>query len=40
MVLQHVTVNGKPASLGGIHGDTVVIPTANNKRFEIVGRIG
>ncbi len=38
MVLQHVIVNGKPASVGGIHGDTVVIPTANNKRFEIVGQ--
>ena len=40
MVLQHVTVNGEPASVGGIHGDTVVIPTANNKRFEIVGKLG
>jgi hypothetical protein len=40
MVLQHVTVNGKPARVGGVHGDTVVIPTANTKRFEIVGQLG
>jgi hypothetical protein len=39
MVLQHVTVNGRPASFGGIHGDTVVIPTADKKRFEIVGQL-
>jgi hypothetical protein len=39
MVLQHVTVNGKPASVGGIHGDTVVIPVSDHKRFEIVGRL-
>jgi len=39
MLLQHVTVNGKAASLGGTHGDTLVIATADHKRFEIVGQL-
>src|SRR5215831_3121426 len=34
---QRVTVNGQPASLSGIHGDTIVIEAGNQKRFEIVG---
>lgn len=38
--LQRVTVNGEPASLGGVHGDTVIIPVKGAKRFEIVGQIG
>lgn len=37
--LQNVTVNGKPASLSGIHNDTVVIATSGQKQFEIVGQI-
>jgi hypothetical protein len=37
--LQHVTVNGEPASLGGIHGDTVVIATLDRKLFEVVGQL-
>ena len=39
--LQHkvtrVTVNGEEAELGGIHRDSVVIPTGHRKEFEIVG---
>ena len=37
--LQSVTVNGQAASLGGVHKDTVIITTANQKTFEIVGRL-
>jgi hypothetical protein len=37
-VLQSVTVNGQPASLGGVHKDTVIITTKNERRFEVVGR--
>jgi hypothetical protein len=33
-----VTVNGRPATLGGRHGDTVIIQTGQEQRFEIVGR--
>ena len=39
MVLRSLTVNGKVASLAGLHGDTVVIPTEKMTRFEIVGQI-
>jgi hypothetical protein len=35
-----VTVNGQAATLGGLRNDTVVIITGNEKRFEVVGRIG
>jgi len=40
MVLEHVTVNGEPASLGGVHADTVMIPTKGKTSFEIVGQMG
>jgi hypothetical protein len=30
-----ITVNGQPAQLGGVHGDTVVIQTAGRKVFEV-----
>jgi hypothetical protein len=36
--LRSVTVNGVAASLGGIHGDTVVIRTRGNKKFELTGQ--
>ena len=39
-LLQSVTVNGQPATLGGIHKDTVIISTRNEKRFEVVGQLG
>lgn len=31
------TVNGRPATLGGLHGDTVIVTTGAEKHFEIVG---
>ena len=37
--LQNLTVNGQPATLGGLNGDTVVIRSAGLKRFEVGGRI-
>jgi hypothetical protein len=37
--VKKVTVNGRPAELGGPHHDTVIIQTGNGKRFEIVGRL-
>jgi hypothetical protein len=36
--IQRVTVNGRPAVLGGAHKDTVIIATGNEKRFEVVGQ--
>jgi hypothetical protein len=39
MALQQVTVNGESATMGGAHGDTVVIATGNKKQFEIVGQM-
>jgi hypothetical protein len=32
------TVNGKPAPIGGVHNDTVIVQTATEKHFEIVGQ--
>ena len=37
--LRAVTVNSRVATLGGIHGDTVIIATGKEKQFEIVGRL-
>jgi hypothetical protein len=37
--IQAVTVNGRTASLGGVHNDTVNIKTGNQKQFEVVGRL-
>jgi hypothetical protein len=31
------TVNGKPATIGGVHNDTVIVQTGSEKRFEVVG---
>ncbi len=31
------TVNGRPASIGGVHNDTVIVPTGNEKHFEVIG---
>ncbi len=31
------TVNGSPATIGGVHNDTVIIRTGTEKHFEIVG---
>ncbi len=31
------TVNGKPATIGGVHNDTVIVQTGNERHFEVVG---
>jgi hypothetical protein len=31
------TVNGKPATIGGVHNDAVIVQTGNEKHFEVVG---
>lgn len=36
--LQSVSVNGMPATVGGIHRDTVIIATGAQKMFEVVGQ--
>ena len=36
--LRSATVNGVAANLGGTHGDTVVITTRGNKKFELAGQ--
>jgi hypothetical protein len=35
--IKTATVNGRPATLGGVHGDTVIVPTGTEKHFEVVG---
>ena len=35
--MRRVTVNGRPATLAGLHNDTVVIRTGAEKDFEVVG---
>jgi hypothetical protein len=32
------TVNGRPATIGGEHHDTVIIQTGTEKHFEVVGQ--
>jgi len=39
MPLASVAVNGQPATLQGIHNDTVVIQPGNGRTFEVVGRL-
>ena len=34
--LQRVSVNGKPATIGGLHNDVAIFPTANQRRFELL----
>jgi hypothetical protein len=36
--LKTVTVNGSSATVGGQHGDTVIVPTLGERHFEVVGR--
>ncbi|HET6176067.1 MAG TPA: Tat pathway signal protein [Candidatus Sulfotelmatobacter sp.] len=38
MPLQSVVVNGQPASLGGVHKDSVIITTGGKRTFEVIGR--
>ena len=35
--LLSATVNGRPATIGGSHNDTVIFPTGSASRFDIVG---
>ncbi len=35
--LRNVTVNGRPAKLGGAHNDTAIFETGEGKHFEVVG---
>jgi hypothetical protein len=35
--VKSATVNGRPATIGGVHKDTVIIQTGTAKRFEVVG---
>jgi hypothetical protein len=37
--LQSVTVNGQPATLGGVHKDTVIITTKNENKFDVIGQL-
>jgi hypothetical protein len=36
--VKSATVNGRPATLGGVHGDTVIFQPGSEKRFEVVGQ--
>jgi hypothetical protein len=36
--IRSVTVNGRPATLGGPHNDTVIIATGSERTFEVVGQ--
>jgi hypothetical protein len=38
MMLDRAIVNGRPATIGGLHRDTVVVPVRNDRRFEIRGQ--
>ncbi len=31
------TVNGRAATIGGVHNDTVIVPTGNERHFEVIG---
>ena len=35
--VKSATVNGRAAALGGVHNDTVIVPTGNEKHFEVIG---
>ncbi|MDR3703467.1 MAG: hypothetical protein P4L56_27710 [Candidatus Sulfopaludibacter sp.] len=35
--VKSATVNGRAAVIGGAHNDTVIVPTGNEKHFEVVG---
>lgn len=38
--VRSATVNGRAGVIGGLHGDTVVIATGRERRFEVVGQVG
>ena len=37
--LRSLTVNGKSATLAGVHKDTVIITTKNEKKFDVIGQL-
>jgi hypothetical protein len=37
--VRRVTVNGRPATMGGAHGDTVTIQTGSDRQFEVIGHL-
>jgi hypothetical protein len=38
--VRRVTVNGRAATIGGPHGDTVTIQTGREQAFEVIGHLG
>jgi hypothetical protein len=38
-LIQSVTVNGRPAALGGLHGDTAIFRTGSERRFEVSAQL-
>jgi len=36
--VRSATVNGRPAALGGLHNDTVIVTTGTERHFEVVGQ--
>jgi len=36
--VKSATVNGRPAALGGLHNDTVIVTTGTERHFEVVGQ--
>jgi hypothetical protein len=40
MPVHGLTVNGQSVAMGGIHQDTVIIPTTGKRNFQVSGRLG
>jgi hypothetical protein len=38
--LRSATVDGRPARIGGLHNDTVIIEAGNRGSFVIAGKLG
>jgi hypothetical protein len=38
--LRTITVNGRPATLSGLHNDSVTVQTGSEKTFEVIGEFG
>jgi len=36
--IKSVAINGGPASLGGLHNDTIIIQTRRENVFEVIGQ--
>jgi hypothetical protein len=37
--IRRVTVNGREASIAGLHKDTVMIQTGKDRQFEVIGHL-